>query len=156
VIFRAFVLVAVLGLGACSFRVGEPPKKQVLTNPGDPAESAEAVRAAEAMLHLVDEGKADATWSLTGDYIHQTANETAWVGTIKFMRGTSGPLRKRSLVGARFTPTIENAPPGHYFGVFYTTEFANLTAEEKVILNLEHGKWMVVGYFMSSKFQAKL
>ena len=154
-IFASYLLFA-LCLTGCSVNFNQGTPKQTVSDPGDPAERSAAIAAASQFVQLVDQGNRNETWPLTGQYLHDNTTQADWETTVGTMRSAVGNLKNRTLVGAAFTKSINGAPDGHYFFIFYKSQFDRATIEEKVVLNLEGGKWLVAGYFLSDKTSVKL
>ena len=124
---------------------------QQLSDPGDPAENAAASKVATRFLQQVDAGKVAGTWALTGPYLHGLTDSAGWTKLHTDLRASSGALKSRKLEGAVFAKELEGAPKGHYFVVFFTSRFANFTAEEKVALNLVGKVWRIEGYYLTKE-----
>ncbi len=136
-------------LSACTVSFNGPQENQVISDPGDDAERKAAIKAAARFLKLLDQGRYEETWSLTGRYLHDTTSAKAWARVLRTARSVTGEYKSRDeRLKAGFTETLEKAvPKGHYFVLSFNTEFTGGQANERVILNLENGEWRVVGYF---------
>lgn len=128
---------------------------QQLSDPGDPVESAAASKVATRFLQQVDAGKVAGTWVLTGPYLHGLTDSAGWTKLHTDLRASSGPLKSRKFEGAVFAKELDGAPKGHYFVVFFTSRFANFTAEEKVALNLVGKAWRIEGYYLTKEPDSK-
>lgn len=146
--FARFVLL--LGLACVS--VSAPA--QVVSDPGDPEESRATIAIATKFLQILDKGKVSETWAMTGPILKSMVKPADWTTTLTSMRLTVGTLKRRDLQSAAFTKVIDGAPDGHYFVVFFKSQFSHETVEEKVILNLADGEWDVEGYFITPIAQA--
>jgi hypothetical protein len=138
-------LLLVFGLACASFA----SLAQSVSEPGDPRENRASIAHAMKFVQLIDKGKVSETWPLTGPILHGMTKQADWTATLKSMRLTVGKLKSRKLVMAGFTKVIDGAPDGHYYVVFFASTFDHEPMEEKVILNLQKGKWAVEGYFIS-------
>lgn len=142
-------LAARLLLGLACFASGA--LAQVVSDPGDPAESATTTALATRFVELVDEGKTAETWTSTGPILRSMTTQAEWEAVLKTMRQASAPLKGRALNAARFTKVIDGAPDGHYFVIFFDSTFGSEKFEEKVIYSWAGGKWRVEGYFITPK-----
>lgn len=115
---------------------------------GNADERAMAVDVATRFLDQLDGGQYGSTWELTGAHMRRLTSRPMWAATLSGMRGGSGPLKSRELEGATFATTLPASPPGHYFVLRFDSRFEKLAVEEKVVLNLEQGRWRIEGYAM--------
>ncbi len=138
-------LLLVLGL-ACFYASAHG---QVVSDPGDPAESATTTALATRFVALVDLGKTAETWASAGPILRSTTTQAEWEAVLQSMRPASAPLKSRALNAARFTKVIDGAPDGHYFVIFFDSTFGSGKFEEKVIYSRVDGEWKIEGYFIT-------
>ncbi len=125
---------------------------QVMFQPGDAKERAEAIRVAETLLGLIDEGDLTESWELTSPVLRDMTSQLAWKTGIWGMRKGVGKPIRRELIDAAYTEKMPDAPPGSYFQIAFQTEFERATVVERVIIRSERGAWKVAGYFLDLTF----
>ena len=145
---KRLLLVIALGCGVF-LPVAAPRAEQVLSDPGDPAESKAARTFALGFLQQVDAGKVGATWSYAGDYLRGVLTRAEWEQGVVDARASVGALHSRDLLGAAFTPKIEGEAEGHFFVVFYVSRFGDAWFQEKVVVNLKGSAWKLEGYYIT-------
>ncbi|MFA6984804.1 MAG: DUF4019 domain-containing protein [Arenimonas sp.] len=138
-------LLLVFGLACVSFS----SPAQTVSDPGDPGENRSSIALATKFLQLIDKGQKSETWPLTGPLLQGMVTRTSWIAGLESMRLPLGKLKARTVDAAAFTAVIDGAPDGHYYVVFFTSQFERAKVEEKVILNLSKGEWDVEGYFIT-------
>ena len=139
----AFALVASLPA------MGQAPATPVFSQ----AELAATPSAVKKFLAYIDGGDYSATWSMVSSDVSTSTGPSVWTTGLRGLRAAAGPLKARNAVAAGPVPTDDKmSPGGRYFAIFYESSFANIVAEEKVILSLEAGDWKVAGYFLSKCF----
>ena len=140
-------------LSACQFSFNSGTQQpQVTLEAGDPAEQKSALAAAEGFARMVDAGQYDHMWEQSGAALKAITPRTQWNESMGKIGTLAGTVRSRKFSSEGFTPTLGgNAPPGHYAVVFFETQFEKGKFEEKVVLDLQDGKWRLVGYFLTMK-----
>lgn len=144
---KAFASRLLLVLGLACFAASS--HAQIVTDPGDPAESATTSALATKFVALVDLGKTAETWADAGPILRSMTTQAEWEAVLKSMRKDFAPLKARELNSARFTKVIDGAPDGHYFVIFFNSTFGSEKFEEKVIYSRVKGEWKVEGYFIT-------
>jgi hypothetical protein len=153
----AAVLFVVAALSGCTFSFG-PSQQQSLPEPkaGTAEEQKEAAEAARGYLSQIDSGDYEATWRNAGPALRGMTSEFAWINTLKLARKTFAILPGRKIEGFGFTTQVDaNAPVGEYVLVQFVSRSGKLTATEKVVMQREHGKWKLVGYFITKRAEYK-
>ncbi len=132
----AFALMAILAaaLAGCT------------SNPED--QTKDGIAAATSWLELIDAGKYDDAWAASADEIKTVGPKE---GFAKMMEQTRAPLGKevsRALKDKGYAKDPQNAPPGEYVQIHFTTSFENAkTATELVIVKKQpDGVWRVGQY----------
>ena len=115
-----------------------------------------AIAVAGNFLKTLDEGNASATWPNLSDQLKSRVSQSTWTRTLVGLRLAVGSVKKRNLQGAVFMTKLADAPVGQYYIIQFNTDFANVSAGEKVVLSLEHGEWKMLGYFLSRNVSLKL
>jgi len=116
------------------------------SNPEDATK--DGVAAATAWLQLIDAGKYDDAWASSADEIKTVGPKE---GFAKMMEQTRGPLGKevsRTVKDKGYAKDPQNAPPGEYVQIHFTTSFENSKdATELVIVKKQpDGVWRVGQY----------
>jgi hypothetical protein len=145
-------LAAMAAVWLCLATSQATPESSAEAPPSDsgiPKERDSAVAAGYAYLHMLDQGKYEEAWSAASPLLRMTNSQSTWITTLKTMRAPEGRLKRRTPIDGAFTTKLENAPPGHYYAIFYRSEFERATIREKVVMNLEAGTWRLVGYFVT-------
>jgi hypothetical protein len=111
---------------------------------------AEARKAAEAWLALVDGGKYAESWDGAAAFFRRAITRDAWVGSLRSVRAPLGKLEQRKLQSAQYATGLPGAPAGQYVVLQFATRFANKpSAVETVTPMLDpDGKWRVSGYYI--------
>ena len=116
------------------------------SNPEDATK--DGVAAATSWLELIDAGKYDDAWAASADEIKGVGPKEAFA---KMMEQTRAPLGKeisRTVKDKGYAKDPQNAPPGEYVQIHFTTSFENAkSATELVIVKKQpDGAWKVGQY----------
>ena len=116
------------------------------SNPEDATK--DGVAAATSWLQLIDAGKYDDAWASSADEIKTVGPKE---GFAKMMEQTRKPLGKeisRAVKDKGYAKDPQNAPPGEYVQIHFTTSFENSNdATELVIVKKQpDGVWKVGQY----------
>jgi DNA-binding CsgD family transcriptional regulator len=104
--------------------------------------AAEAARAAEAFLDLVDDNRWAESYAATGAQFRQLNTLERWSEVSQRVRPALGKMLTRDVVGNEYVP----APPEGYRLIKFRSTYANGTAQtESLSLEWEDGAWKVVG-----------
>jgi hypothetical protein len=133
----AFALVAILAaaLAGCTS-----------SNPED--QTKDGVAAATSWLELIDAGKYDDAWAAAADEIKSVGPKE---GFAKMMEQTRAPLGKevsRAVKDKGYAKDPQNAPPGEYVQIHFTTSFENAKAATELVIVKKQpdGVWRVGQY----------
>jgi len=133
----AFALVAILAaaLAGCTS-----------SNPED--QTKDGVAAATSWLELIDAGKYDDAWAASADEIKSVGPRE---GFAKMMEQTRAPLGKevsRAVKDKGYAKDPQNAPPGEYVQIHFTTSFENAKAATELVIVKKQpdGVWRVGQY----------
>lgn len=108
----------------------------------DTATDAAVVDAARQWLALVDQGRWNDSYRMTGTAFRKLNTAQVWAATSEKVRTPLGAMMSRTLLSQENLP----APPHGYEVVKFRTRFANMAeAVETVTLDREEGVWRVVG-----------
>jgi Protein of unknown function (DUF4019) len=132
----AFALMAILAaaLAGCT------------SNPED--QTKDGIAAATSWLEIIDAGKYNDAWGASADEIKSVGPKE---GFAKMMEQTRAPLGKevsRAVKDKGYAKDPQNAPPGEYVQIHFTTAFENAkSATELVIVKKQpDGVWKVGQY----------
>jgi hypothetical protein len=116
----------------------------------DSTKEANAQKASDAWLSMVDEGKYSKSWRNTSSYFKNVIDENQWAKTLKAVREPLGKLLSREAISRNYTKYLPGAPDGEYVVINYKTSFENkASAIETVTPSLEKdGIWRVSGYYI--------
>jgi hypothetical protein len=111
---------------------------------------AEARKAAEAWLKLLDRGQYAKSWDEAASPFRDAMARDAWSGTVQKVRAPFGKLKSRKLRGAQYATSLPNAPPGQYVVIQYDASFERQAAVVETITPMldGDGKWRVSGYYV--------
>jgi hypothetical protein len=111
---------------------------------------ASAVKAANAWLKVIDEGKYDDSWKDASSYFRSHVSEKQWAQQVGPARGSLGAVVSRKVTATKYLSTMAGAPDGQYVVILYETSFAHKkSAFETVTPMLESdGRWRVSGYYI--------
>lgn len=112
-----------------------------------------AKQAVQEWFALLDADKYEATWSEASSYLKSKLNAEQWTARVKQAHSTLDSLRSRSLVAARYTNSIPNAPEGEYVIAQYEATYGAKDAVETVSLKKDPDEWRVAGYFVKPSGQ---
>ena len=142
-----FTGAAVMSFALALFAIATVPQSSV----APPAASAtqadtEVESAARQWLALVDAGRWEDSWRLTGAAFRALNTAAVWASASEKARTPLGAARSRTLVAQEDVP----APPQGYRLVKFRTSFANKPeAFETLTLAREDGGWRVTGVYIS-------
>lgn len=125
----------------------------VLSTPGGATQSpeAEATKAADAWLALVDQAKYLESWEGAAPMFQAAVSKDRWNGMVSSLRGPLGKVESRTLVDAKYMTSVPGAPPdGKYVVIQYSTTFENREGAVETVTPMqdEDGRWKVSGYFV--------
>jgi predicted SnoaL-like aldol condensation-catalyzing enzyme len=114
-----------------------------------PKPEAEATKAAQTWLALIDDGKYGESWDAAAKVFQGAITREQWAATVANVRGPLGKLGTRGVKSAELRTSLPGAPDGKYVVVQFKTSFAKKkSAIETVTPYLEDGAWKVSGYFI--------
>jgi hypothetical protein len=116
----------------------------------DDAVKAEARKAADAWLILVDSGKYVDSWSQAARLFRQAVTRDQWAETVRAVREPLGAVKGRSLESATRTHSVPNVPDGDYVVFRFKTTFENNESAVETITPARDvdGAWRVSSYFV--------
>ena len=111
---------------------------------------AEALKAANAWLSVVDAGNYTESWDNTSQAFKNSVSESKWKKALTSFRKPLGDVLSRNMVALKYTTALPGAPDGEYVVIQYETSFKNKTSSiETVTPSLgKNGVWRVSGYFI--------
>lgn len=130
--------------------VGVNPANAAPDDDNYPKLSAKAGRqTAEAWLQGVDAGAYSDSWDGLAPLLQQQQARGAWADTLSAMRMDRTKIVQRLIIGARFSRSLPEAPPGEYVVVQYETTFeGGETMTETVVPMRTPSGWRIAGYFL--------
>lgn len=132
------VLFVLLSLGGRHAALGQSKPQAV-----------EAARqATQKWLALLDADKFKATWSTASPFFKSKVNTEQWISQIKTAHASLDSLRSRTLIEARYTTSLPNAPDGEYVLTQYRTQYGTKQTVETITLKKDSSAWRVAGYFV--------
>ena len=110
----------------------------------------QAIKAAEAWLKLVDDGKYRESWEQSASLFRDKITPEGWEKLAKSTRAHTGALVSRKFKLAAYATSLPGAPPGQYVVIEYDASYANIqSAIDKVTPMLDtDGQWHVSGYWI--------
>jgi hypothetical protein len=111
----------------------------------------DAQAAAESWLAVVDSAHYAVSWSQAAAAFRAAVSQQTWDSTLGQVRTPLGAVQSRALLGAQYTTTLPNAPPGEYVVLQFRTVFAGRAepaVETVVPMKERDGTWRVSGYFI--------
>lgn len=107
-----------------------------------------AQQAAQAWLELLDADEYEATWTEAAAFFQSKVDTEQWVRQVKQAHGPLGDFQSRSLVEARYTSSMPNAPEGEYVIAQYRATYGSAEVVETVSLKKEQDEWRVAAYLV--------
>jgi hypothetical protein len=116
------------------------------SNPED--QTKDGVAAATSWLELVDAGKYDDAWAASADEIKSVGPKEGFAKMVEQTRAPLGKEVSRAVKDKGYAKDPQNAPPGEYVQIHFTTSFENAkSATELVIVKKQpDGVWRVGQY----------
>ncbi len=142
IIIGGFLMTLVLGLLALATMSQPDPAVPTAAATAQSVSGTEVSDAALSWLGLLDQGKWDESYRLTGSAFRKLNTARVWADASEEARAPLGAVISRVLISQEDLP----APPRGYEVVKFRTRFANKAdAVETVTLDREDGRWRVVG-----------
>lgn len=107
-----------------------------------------AKEAAQEWLALLDADEYEATWEDAASFFKSKLSAEQWRQRIEQAHASLGELQSRSLVAARHTTSVPNAPEGEYVISQYRATYSDKETVETVSLKKEQDTWRIAGYFI--------
>lgn len=110
----------------------------------------QAVAAARTWLGLVDARQYKESWVEAAPLFKEKVKEEDWVKMVSSVRGPSGDVKSRELIGAQYTSSLPGAPAGEYVVMQFKTAFQNKPEAVETVTPMkdDKGVWRVSGYFI--------
>lgn len=125
---------------------------------GEEDAAREAKAASLIWLASMDRGQAARTWATAGRILREMTDREQWERFVTGFRKELGALISRELRDAVFTRNLPGAPDGRYVIIHYDVVFRNKESamERLVLVQNDHRKWRVAGYFITEAPGASL
>ena len=110
----------------------------------------QAIKAADAWMKLVDDGKYRESWAQAASVFKEKITAEGWEKMARAARAPLGELLSRKFKLAAYATTLPGAPPGQYVVIEYDASYANnKSVIDKVTPMLDDdGQWRVSGYWI--------
>lgn len=113
------------------------------------AADGEQTESAYSWLELIDTGKYDESWNLSGSFFKGKLSRDQWLHALTEARKPLGDLRSREVSSVTETGSMPGAPDGEYVIFIFTSSFEGQDlATETLTLTKENDEWRPVGYFI--------
>jgi hypothetical protein len=109
-----------------------------------------ALKAANAWLGLVDNGKYGESWNTAAQYFKNALTSSQWEQAVSAVRQPLGKVQKRTIKSKDYMTTLPGAPDGEYVVIQYSTSFENKASAVETVTPMldKDGMWRVSGYFI--------
>jgi hypothetical protein len=107
-----------------------------------------AKEAAQEWFALLDADKYEATWEEAATFFKSKVTAEQWAAQVRRAHAALDSLRARSLVAARYTKSVPNAPEGEYVVAQYRSMYGKKETVETTYLKKDAGTWRVAGYYV--------
>jgi len=109
-----------------------------------------ALKAANAWLGLVDNGKYGESWKTAAQYFKNALTSSQWEQAVSAVRKPLGKVQKRTVKSKDYMTTLPGAPDGEYIVIQYSTSFENKASAVETVTPMldKDGMWRVSGYFI--------
>ncbi|MCG2721717.1 MAG: DUF4019 domain-containing protein [Thermodesulfovibrionales bacterium] len=114
------------------------------------AKEEKAVKAADAWLKLVDDGKYNESWETAAQYFKNSLTSAQWEQAVSPVRQPLGKVRKRTVKSKEYRTALPGAPDGEYVVIQYATSFENKNSAVETVTPMldKDGTWRVSGYYI--------
>jgi hypothetical protein len=111
---------------------------------------AEAQKAAEQWLAVVDAGKFAESWKTAAAYFQAAVPQEQWERSLTAARKPLGDLTSRKLKSAHLTKSLPGAPDGQYVIMQFDASFAHKkdAVETVTAMLTKDDQWKVAGYYV--------
>ena len=116
----------------------------------DDSRTAEAIKASENFLLLLDTGQYGQSWDVAASLLKNQVPKETWIHQVSGLLFSVGMVRNRIITAAEYRTELPGAPDGKYVVIQYRSSFANKeNAVETVTPMLDQdGQWRVSGYYL--------
>jgi hypothetical protein len=114
------------------------------------AKEEKALKAADAWLKLVDDGKYKKSWENAAQYFKNSLTSAQWEQAVSPVRKPLGKVLKRTVKSKEYRTTLPGAPDGEYVVIQYATSFENKNSAVETVTPMldKDGTWRVSGYYI--------
>ena len=112
-----------------------------------------AKQSAQEWLTLLDADEYEATWEEAATFFKSKVTAEQWTAQVRQAHSSLDSLRSRSLVAARYTSSLPNAPEGEYVVAQYKSMYGEKETVETMYMKKDDGTWRVAGYFVKPRGQ---
>lgn len=116
----------------------------------DDARTAEAIRAAENFLLLLDTGQYGQSWDAAASLLKKQIPKEAWIQQVEGLLSSVGMVKNRIITGAEYRTELPGAPDGKYVVIQYRSSYMKKQEAVETVTPMldEDGQWRVSGYFL--------
>ncbi|MGZ6226546.1 MAG: DUF4019 domain-containing protein [Candidatus Binataceae bacterium] len=116
----------------------------------DSAAVAQATRAADAWLKLVDDGDYKQSWESASSIFKNAITDDQWEQRVGAVREPLGKFVSRKLKAAHYATSLPGAPDGKYVVIRYASSFQNKKSAMETVTPMldKDGEWHVSGYYI--------
>lgn len=122
----------------------------VHAGPSNPAAVAQATKAADAWLKLVDAGDYKQSWESASSLFKNAITDDQWEQRVGAVREPLGKMVSRKLKAAHYATSLPGAPDGKYVVIRYASSFQNKKSAVETVTPMldEDGEWRISGYYI--------
>jgi hypothetical protein len=116
----------------------------------DPAAVAQATRAIDAWLKLVDDGDYKQSWESASSIFKNAITDDQWEQQVGAVREPMGKVVSRKLKTVHYATSLPGAPDGKYVLLKYASSFQNKKSAVETVTPMldKNGEWHVSGYYI--------
>jgi hypothetical protein len=116
----------------------------------DPAAVAQATRATDAWLKLVDDGDYKQSWESASSIFKNAITDDQWEQQVGAVREPMGKVVSRKLKTVHYATSLPGAPDGKYVLLKYASSFQNKKSAVETVTPMldKDGEWHVSGYYI--------
>lgn len=110
----------------------------------------DALKAAEAWLELVDQGKYDESWDSAARLFKGAMTKEDWGKSLTGVRFPLGRVESRKVTLKQYATVLPGAPDGEYVVLQFESSFENKSKAVETVTPMKEpdGAWRVSGYYI--------
>lgn len=140
---KIFILLSVLMIGGVSLAYSQEGLE------------AEAVRAADDWLRLLDQKEYRQCWKKSAAFLREQVSEEEWMKGMQSIDQMLGVAENRALRTSSYFRALPNAPIGEYVVIVYDVNLKNGQKAVETVTPMKDpdGQWRVSGYYIKPERQ---